>query len=366
MISLRFSANLSLGRKFDRASRTWHGARVAADFAHTPVLLGDVREALLPALACAPAPATLLDLTVGGGGHALALAMDADAAGVRCHQLLFDRDPAALAAAGARLAAAPGTREWIHAAFSGVARVLAERGIPQVAAILADLGVSSHQLDEPTRGFSFRADAPLDMRMDPTRGPTAAELIATSGAPQLAAILREHGDEPDAERIAQAIASARPTTTAALAMLVSQAMSGHERRKLGARVHPATRTFQALRIAVNGEHLELAALLRDAPGLLHAGGRLAVITFHSAEDRAVKLRFRELTRVEAPPRELPVPAHELPQAAFFEPSPWRGGRGADADELARNPRARSAKLRVIERRAGGPGRPDLAAGRRAS
>lgn len=298
---------------------------------------------------------TIVDLTCGGGGHS-ALMLEAFAP---ARHLVLDRDPQALAHAEPALRdlAARSETELVlhHGRFSEVGQVLAQlqRQDPAWArpnVVFADIGVSSHQLDHGPRGFSFRQQAPLDMRMDPTRGETAADLLASLDAPALARILKELGQEPDAPRIARAICARPPTTTTELAELVTQAMSAVGRRKLGKRVHPATRTFQALRIAVNGELEELDALLRDGPAHLAPGGRLGIITFHSLEDAKVKRRFRDLSRVERPPASLPIMDADLPKPQFVLPATYGKGVDASAAEIEQNPRARSARLRVLQRR----------------
>jgi 16S rRNA (cytosine1402-N4)-methyltransferase len=237
----------------------------------------------------------------------------------------------------------------LHRRFARVSEALRELGVATVQAMLADLGVSSLQLDAGSRGFSFRTGGPLDMRMDPGEGESAADFLARVDAKGLSRILRDYGEEPDATRIAAAIVDARPRTTLELADVVAAAMSHRQRRKLGTRLHPATRTFQAIRIHVNAELDELDRFLADAPPLLGAGGRLAIITFHSLEDRRVKQRFRALCRPEAPPAAVPVRAADLPAPSFRIPSGYaRGVTPSDAETDA-NPRARSARLRVIER-----------------
>jgi len=312
---------------------------------HVPVLLREVCRALGPALPAAGG--VLVDATCGLAGHLIALLEAAHPARV----IAFDRDPQARALAWARLEAAgrTGGVTLVDAPFSTIAARVRDAGVTHVHAILADIGVSSLQLDRGTRGFSWRVDAPLDMRMDPSGGPTAAEILASIDAGALTRILRELGEEPDAGRIAKAIVAARPTTTFALAETVATAMSAPQRRKLGLRIHPATRTFQALRLHVNDELGQLDRLLEDAPELLAVGGRLGVISFHSLEDRRVKQRFAALSRAPAVPAHVPMRADELPRAKFALPAEFAKGVTAAPDELAANPRARSARLRVLER-----------------
>ncbi len=316
---------------------------------HVPVLAREVCEALAPCFPGVgePPAGVLVDTTCGLGGHTLALLQRLRPA----RAVAFDRDPAALAEARARLAGAACPIDFVHAPFSALAPTLAELGLEAVAAIVADLGVSSMQLDRPERGFSWRADAPLDMRMDPSTGPSAAEILATIDEASLTRILRDLGEEPDARRIAHAIVEARPQTTTALAEVVATAMSARQRRQLGRRIHPATRTFMALRIYVNDELEELDRLLEDAPHRLMVGGRLAIITFHSLEDRRVKAAMREASRPPRVPSGLPVPEQELPRPKFSIPSGYARGITPSAEEVAANPRARSARLRVLERTA---------------
>ncbi len=313
--------------------------------AHISVLRDEVCAALRPALHEHPAPRILVDATVGLGGHTAALIEATEPTQV----IVFDRDPHALAHARQRLQHTSCPVEFVHAGFASIAESLAALGVRQVAAIVADLGVSSMQLDVAARGFSFRGHGPLDMRMDPTRGRSAAELLADIDVGRLTAILRELGEEPDARRIAAAIVSARPTTTQALAEVVTAAMSARQRRKLATRIHPATKTFMALRIEVNDELGQLDRFIEDAPGLLMVGGRIAVITFHSLEDRRVKRRWRQLVRPEQPPAHLPLRAEDLPKPSYVVPKDHAHGLVPGSDETTSNPRARSARLRVLER-----------------
>lgn len=319
---------------------------------HQPVLVQEVCAALLPPLLAAHAP-VLVDCTTGGAGHttallqALAAQRPSDAIRPRCIGL--DRDPTALAFARARLETIPFPVELIHAPFSRLAEVLEAAGVTSVTAILADLGVSSHQLDTADRGFSFQTDAPLDMRMDPTRGPTLAERLTTLDVGQLTRILRDYGEEPDAARIARGIVAAHPQTTRALGEVVRASMSAPRLRQIGLRIHPATRTFQALRIFLNGELGELEQLLADAPERLAPGGRLGVISFHSLEDRRVKQCFARLSTAPSPPPGVPILAADLPRPRFAIPDGLRHGLTPSEAELADNPRSRSSRLRVLER-----------------
>lgn len=292
---------------------------------HVPVLLDAVLAGLAPLVG-----KTVVDATFGAGGYTRGV-LAADAA----HVFGFDRDPAAIAAAPAdpRLT-------LIHERFSLMDQALEARGINHVDAIMFDIGVSSMQFDEAERGFSFQADGPLDMRMS-SEGPSASDLVNALDEEALADIIFRYGEEPRSRRIARAIAAARPVTrTAALAAIVRGALGYHP----GMPKDPATRTFQALRIAVNGELDELDAALRAAERLLRPGGRLAVVSFHSLEDRAVKrfLRTRSGGDAQAS-RHLPAAQVGGP-APTFEPPPKAVRPGAA--EIAANPRARSATLRV--------------------
>ena len=299
--------------------------------AHVPVLVGEVVEWLRPRPG-----ACLVDATVGLGGHAAALL--AAASGSRL--LGLDRDPAALARAAERL-----PREGVvlrQARFSELAAVLAEPGWNGADAVLLDLGVSSLQLDDPARGFSFRTDAPLDMRMDAGSGPTAAEIVNQWPARDLARILAAFGEEPRARALARAIARARPLdTTGALARVVAGVV-GRGRPGL----HPATRTFQAIRMAVNDELGELDRFLADGWRVLRPRGRLAVLAYHSLEDRRVKDAFRRwAAECLCPPRTPRCTCGWSAKVRLLTRRPLR----PSAREIARNPRARSARLRVVER-----------------
>lgn len=305
---------------------------------HMPVLL----EETVTRLVTVPG-GWYVDGTAGAGGHAAAVLA---AAGLDARLLALDRDGDALKLAQAALAPFGGRVILERANFTEMAAVAARHGIAGVRGILLDLGVSSMQFDRPERGFSFRGDAPLDMRMDDRQELTAARLLAQLPPEELADVLRRYGEEPMARRIAKAVAECRARgekleTTAQLADLVTRAKGGRR-----GRIHPATQTFQALRIAVNGELAALDAVLPAALGLLAPGGRLAVISFHSLEDRKVK-QF--------------MAAHEGRMESLARGGArWMGRRPrarrvnrravtAREEELKRNPRARTAKLRVLER-----------------
>ncbi|MGX5657756.1 16S rRNA (cytosine(1402)-N(4))-methyltransferase RsmH [Geodermatophilus nigrescens] len=314
----------------------------AAPPVHVPVLLDRVTDLLGPA--CAAEGAVLVDATLGLAGHALAL-LDAHP-GLRLVGL--DRDPHARAEAAARIAAAghADRATLVPAVFDELPDVLDRLGLDEVHAVLFDLGVSSLQLDRADRGFSYAADGPLDMRMDPGAPRTAADVVNTYSAAELARVLRVYGEERFASRIAGAIVRERArepfTGTERLAHLVRDSIPAATRRTGG---NPAKRTFQALRIEVNDE---LGVLRRALPAALDAlavGGRVAVITFHSLEDRIVKQSLAELATDRTPP-ELPV---RLPEYGPVLRLLTRGGEVASEAEVAANPRAASARVRAAER-----------------
>lgn len=296
-------------------------------FAHIPVLLDAVVASLQP-----QPGQVFVDCTLGGGGHAEALLQTTE-----CRVIGLDRDPAALAAAGARLAQFEGRFTAVHARFSEVGRVLRGLGVPAVHGVLADLGVSSPQLDEPARGFSFRLQASPDMRMDPTSGLSAKVVVDSFTEDEIADIVLRYGEERRARRVARAIVAGRPwSDTVALAQAVARAVGGSE----GHRIHPATRTFQALRIFVNDELGEVERLLPAAVDHLLPGGRLAVISFHSLEDRIVKQFFSREAGKDAPKDPYGHPLVS-PRLSLLPPITPR--------ENDPNPRARSARLRVAVR-----------------
>jgi 16S rRNA (cytosine1402-N4)-methyltransferase len=301
--------------------------------AHVPVMVAEVAEWLRPRPG-----ARLVDATVGLGGHAAALL----AAAPDARLLGLDRDPQALAIAHERLASFGDRVALRRASFADLAAVLAAVGWDVVDAVLVDLGISSLQLDDPARGFSFRGDGPLDMRMDPDAPLDAAEVVNTWPVEALARVIADYGEEPRARRVARAIERARPLgSTAALARVVAAAV-GRGRPGL----HPATRTFQAIRMVVNDELGALDRVLADGWAVLAREGRLAVLAYHSLEDRRVKEAFRRwAASCLCPPGVIPCVCGWNAKVRILTRRPLR----PSAAEIARNPRARSARLRVVER-----------------
>lgn len=305
---------------------------------HAPVM----RTEVLGGLRVKPA-GRYIDATLGGGGHTRALLEESAPDG---RVLALDRDPDALERAATALAPFGDRFLAVHGNFAEIHALAEAHGFLDADGVLMDLGVSSDQLDTPGRGFSFRFDGPLDMRMDPTRGPTAAEWIDAATEEELANVLFLYGEERKSRRVARAIKTARAENpaggTAGLAEVVERALGGRK----GARIHPATRTFQAIRMAVNGELEAVERGLDGALAVLARGGRLAVITFHSLEDRMVKQFFR---------------LHEGREESLYEGgSVWRGEEPrvirvnrkpvtAGEQEREANPRSRSAKLRIVEK-----------------
>ncbi len=296
---------------------------------HRPVLLEEVLEVL-----DVRAQGRYVDATYGRGGHARAILARLGPGG---RLLVLDRDPEAVAHARARLGADPRV-DVAHASFARLGELLDARGWRgRVDGVLMDLGVSSPQLEDPARGFSFLREGPLDMRMDPAAGESAADWLARAPEREIARVLRDYGEERYARRIARAIVRARPLrTTRELAEVVAAAVP---RREPGR--HPATRTFQAVRIHVNRELEALRAGLEQAVEALAPGGRIAVISFHSLEDRIVKRFLRARARPASPAPGLPAP----PPTLRLLGRPRRPGEA----EVAANPRARSAVLRAAER-----------------
>jgi len=307
---------------------------------HVPVLLQRCLDLLGPALQVPDA--VMVDSTLGMGGHTEGVL----AAFPHVRVVGLDRDPQALELAGRRLAPFGERFVGVHAVYDDVRAVLDRLGIPAVQGVLMDLGVSSLQLDEPERGFSYAQDAPLDMRMDPTTGPTAAEVLNTYDERDLVRVLRTYGEERFAPRIARSIVRARAKAplerTGELVDLVRDAIPAAARATGG---HPAKRTFQALRIEVNGELDALARALPESVEALAVGGRIVVEAYQSLEDRMVKRTFAAGATSSAPP-DLPV---EQPEHAPYLKLLTRGAEQADADEVALNPRAQSVRLRAAER-----------------
>ena len=314
---------------------------------HVPVLLDRVVALLAPALD--HDGAVLVDATLGLGGHTEAVLQRCALARV----VGIDRDPEALALAGERLASYGARFTGVHAVYDEIPDVLDELGLDAVDAVLFDLGVSSLQLDVVERGFAYREDAPLDMRMDGSRGPTAADVLNTYPAADLARVLKDYGEERFARQIARAVVRTRETapftTSARLVELLYDVIPAPARRTGG---HPAKRTFQALRMEVNEE---LAVLRRALPAAIDAiavGGRVVVEAYHSLEDRLVKRTFADAVRSDVP-EDLPfVPAGHEPAFRLLT----RGAEQADAAEVDHNPRAASVRLRALERLTPSPAR----------
>ncbi len=307
---------------------------MTAALSHQTVLLREAVEALT----IKPA-GVYVDGTFGRGGHSRAIL---EQLGPNGRLIAFDRDPQAIAAAQAMN---DSRLTIVHRAFGDLAPVLHDVGVSVVDGVLLDVGVSSPQIDDGERGFSFRFDAPLDMRMDTTRGETAAEFLATAEIRDITEVIRNYGEERFAFQIAKKIVATRSerplTTTGQLATLVRETVRTREPGQ-----DPATRTFQALRIHVNQELEQLALVLPQALDVLNVGGRLVVISFHSLEDRIVKRFMRDEASVDRLPKNLPLRSVDLPQPHLrLVGKPVKAG----GEELAANPRARSAVMRVAEK-----------------
>ncbi|MEU5833539.1 16S rRNA (cytosine(1402)-N(4))-methyltransferase RsmH [Streptomyces diacarni] len=307
---------------------------------HNPVMLRRTLDLLAPALA--EPGATVLDCTLGLGGHSQALLSTFPAARL----IGLDRDTAALELAGERLAPYADRATLVHAVYDELPEVLERLGVPRIQGVLFDLGVSSLQLDEAERGFAYAQDAPLDMRMDQTTGPGAAEVLNTYAPGDLVRILRTYGEEKQARRIVEAIVREREkepfTRSARLVELIRDALPQAAKRTGG---NPAKRTFQALRIEVNGE---LAVLERALPAALEAlavGGRMVVMSYHSLEDRLVKQLFVAGAANTAPPGLPVVPEQYQPRLRLLT----RGAEQATDEEIAENRRAAPARLRAVQR-----------------
>ena len=307
---------------------------------HIPVLQDRIVALIAPALDAAGS--VLVDATLGLGGHSAAILDRCP----RARLVGIDRDTEALALAADRLSAYGDRTTLVHAVYDELPRVLADLGLPRVSGVLFDLGVSSLQLDEPQRGFAYAQDAPLDMRMDPTRGITAADVLNTYSVADLTRILSRYGEERFARRIATSIGRARDRepfdTSARLVELIRDSIPAPARRTGG---NPAKRTFQALRIEVNDELGVLERALPAAVDALAVGGRIVVMSYHSLEDRLAKRVLGERARSTAP-ADLPVvPAGHEPELRLLT----RGAEMAHEQEIADNPRAASVRVRAAER-----------------
>ncbi|ALP61899.1 MULTISPECIES: 16S rRNA (cytosine(1402)-N(4))-methyltransferase RsmH [Paraburkholderia] len=304
---------------------------------HRTVLLEEAVNALVTR-----ADGIYIDGTFGRGGHSRAVLAKLGESG---RLIGFDKDP--LAIATAQQIADP-RFEIVHESFASLRDAMSERGVGRVSGVLLDLGVSSPQFDDPERGFSFRADGPLDMRMDPTRGESAADWLARATVQEMTEVIRDYGEERFAFQIAKALAARRAesdrlgplVSTGELAQIVANVVKTREKGK-----DPATRTFQAIRIHINQELAELQVVLEAALSLLEQGGRLVVISFHSLEDRIVKRFMQAHSNAPAVDRRLPIRAVDLPSP----PLKLIGRVFASDAEVAANPRARSAVMRVAER-----------------
>jgi len=310
------------------------------DQIHAPVLLQRCIDVLAPALE--GKPAVLVDGTLGLGGHSEAFLE-------RFPQLTLigiDRDTNALRLAGERLARFADRTHLVHAVYNQIDEVVADLGFDGVDGILLDLGVSSMQLDEADRGFAYSYDAPLDMRMDTTRGITAAEIVNTYAENDLARIFKEYGEERYAKGVARAIVEAREaqpfTSSAALTALIAKVIPFIPGKSTG---HPAKRVFQALRIEVNGELDVLTDTMPAAIAALKVGGRILVLAYHSLEDRIVKQAFAKGSTSSAPV-DLPI---ELPEHAPYLRLVVKGAELASEEEISSNPRAASVRLRAVEK-----------------
>ncbi len=309
-----------------------------SEFSHKPVLLEEVLDAL-----SLHGDGMYLDGTVGGAGHSSAIASKLTTGKLTA----LDRDDTAIAVARERLSRFGDRAEVVKSNFADMAKVCRDKGIEHLDGILLDLGVSSHQLDTPERGFSYMHDAPLDMRMDRTAALDAAGVVNSYAREDLIRIIRDYGEEKFAVRIADRICRRREERpierTGELVEIIKSAFPDGGR---SLKHHPAMRTFQAIRIEVNGELEIIGRTVKDAVKLLAPGGRLAIITFHSLEDRAVKEAFAELAQGCTCPRDFPIcVCGKKPQIKIVSKKPIT----SSAEELKENPRAHSAKLRVAER-----------------
>ncbi len=312
----------------------------AANFKHTPILIDDVT-----ALFLLKPKMVMIDGTLGGGGHSERMLEETSPDGIL---IGIDRDPVALKAAGERLKRFGERFIPVRGNYKDAVKIAKEKGYKGVDCILLDLGVSSHQLDTPERGFSYRYDAPLDMRMNPDDALTAYEVVNEYSEREIANVLFKYGEEKFSRRIAQKIVQARSKkpveTTFELVEIIKEAIPAPARRKGG---HPAKRTFQGLRIEVNGELEGLKETIKELIGLLNENGNLCVITFHSLEDRAVKHAMREMENPCTCPNDAPIcVCGKKPQGKMVTKKPIT----ANEKELEENPRASSAKLRCFRKK----------------
>lgn len=306
-------------------------------FVHKSVLLDEVLALAQPVLAESGSPKVFVDGTLGGAGHSTALLN----AFPKAQLIGLDRDPTAIATARERLNGFGARATVVHERFSQTARVLETLNVPQVDFVLVDLGVSSHQIDTAERGFSFRKLGPLDMRMNPSEGESALELIGRLGEDDLANVIYELGEERMSRRVARAIKAATLTSTNDLAEVIRKVVPASRDG-----IDPATRTFQALRMAVNDELGELATWLAEVPALLREGGVIAAISFHSLEDRMVKNAFRDAAKGCVCPPNVPVcMCNKVPTLDVLTTKPIT----ASEAELRDNARSRSAKLRAAKK-----------------
>ncbi len=303
-------------------------------FPHQPVLYHEIIHALKP-----HSPGKFIDATIGAGGHAWGILEHSSPDG---RLLGFDQDPQALALASQRLSPFKGRFELVNTSYINLQSEMRTRGWEQVEGIVFDLGVSSMQLDMPQRGFSFQTEGPLDMRFDPNQDTSAADLVNDMPEEELAQIIWRYGEERYARRIAQGIVRARPLrTTTQLAEVIYQVLGGRKER-----IHPATRTFQALRIAVNDELAAIGKALPQAVTALSPGGRLAIISFHSMEDRIIKQFYRQESKdCICPPGQPVCNCGHKASLRVITRRPIQPGEA----EIEKNPRARSARLRVAEK-----------------
>ncbi len=307
---------------------------------HIPVLLNESIEGLQ-----IKDGGVYVDLTLGRGGHSSEILRRIPNGRLIC----FDQDMTAIEESRERLSSIGDNFVLVHSNFANIKEELSNLGINEVDGILADLGVSSPQLDEASRGFSYKEEAPLDMRMDQSAPLTAEEVVNTYPLNELARIIREYGEDIEAYRIAKKIVASREKgpirTTTELANIVLEAKSSKERAKKG---HPAKQTFQAIRMEVNHETATLEQMLKDAPGLLKKGGRMAVITFMSLDDRMVKNAFHALSVIEGDRHNMMLRPEDIPEADYTNVT--RKAIAPGEEELRNNRRAASAKLRILERK----------------